>query len=121
MESPVIFEYDDLVPSRADMAAIAAQAPVQKHGWVQAREQWLQAEVRRAGVDVDAITLRVTIGRPADEILAEQERGGGDLIVMGTHGSGTFVRALLGSVAGAVLRRASSPVLVVGDIERAKA
>jgi nucleotide-binding universal stress UspA family protein len=121
VESPVLFEYSDLVPSRSDMAAIAAEAPVQKHGRVQAREQWLREEVRRAGVDPDTIALRVTIGRPADEILAEQERSGADLIVMGTHGSGTLVRALLGSVAGAVLRKSPCSVLVVGDLNRANA
>lgn len=120
VESPFIFEYADLVPSSADMAAVAAQSSAHKPGWVRAREQWLQEEVQRAGLDPGTISLRVAIGRPADEILAEQERSDADLIVMGTHGKGTLVRVLLGSVASTVLHRAPCSVLVTGDPERAR-
>lgn len=119
VESPFIFDYADLVPSSSDVAAIAEQSPTHKPGWVLAREEWLLEEVRRAGINPDTIALRVAIGRPADEILAEQKRNGADLIVMGTHGTGTFVRALLGSVANAVLHGAPCSVLVTVDPKRA--
>jgi len=119
VESPVIFEYADLVPSSTDVTAAAAQSPADKPGWVRDREKWLREEVRRAGVDPDTDSLRVLIGRPADEIIAEQERGGADLIVMGTHGGGVLMRALLGSVASAVLHRSPCSVLVMVDLERA--
>lgn len=53
---------------------------------------------------------RLVIGDPADEIvrLAEQEKV--DLIVLGTHGRTGLRRMLMGSVAEAVVRRATCPV-----------
>lgn len=112
VESPVIFEYADTVPAAAPDSAPKAE-------WVRVREEWLRDEVHRAGVDANETALRVSIGRPADEILAEQERCGADLIVMGTHGGGMLIRALLGSVASEVLHRSPCSVLVMGDLERA--
>lgn len=50
---------------------------------------------------------------PADEILRSAERSQADLVVLGTHGPGTVKRALLGSVASEVARRATSSVLLV--------
>jgi nucleotide-binding universal stress UspA family protein len=52
-------------------------------------------------------------GDPRDEILATAKRAGADLIVMGTHGRRGLARALLGSVAEAVVRTAECPVLTV--------
>jgi hypothetical protein len=43
----------------------------------------------------------------------EVEREPADLIVLGSHGRIGFVRVLLGSVAGQVVRHAPGPVLVV--------
>lgn len=48
-----------------------------------------------------------------DEILEGATASGADLIVMGSHGRTGLRHLLLGSVADAVLRRASSPVLIV--------
>lgn len=58
-----------------------------------------------------ACTMR--IGVPADEIVRYAEQHGIDLIVMGTHGREGVMRAMLGSVAETVVRRASCPVLTV--------
>ena len=49
----------------------------------------------------------------ADGILAAADRIRADMIVMGTHGRSGLSRLVLGSVAEAVLRRATVPVLVV--------
>lgn len=51
-------------------------------------------------------------GGCVDTILDMAGRTGADLIVMGSHGRGGIARALLGSVAEGVLRRADVPVLV---------
>jgi len=60
-----------------------------------------------------AVRHRLTIGPPAEEILAAAEEEKADLIVMGTHGRGGLSRVLMGSVAEAVLRKAPCPVLTV--------
>lgn len=51
----------------------------------------------------------------ADGILRAAEKGGVDVIVMGTHGRRGFRRYLLGSVAARVLHEATCDVLVVPD------
>jgi nucleotide-binding universal stress UspA family protein len=49
------------------------------------------------------------------EIVATATDERADLIVIGTHGRGTFERALLGSVADRVVRLAPCPVLTVRE------
>jgi nucleotide-binding universal stress UspA family protein len=52
-------------------------------------------------------------GATSAEILERSRTLRADLLVMGTHGRSGFERVLLGSVAEAVLRRATCPVLTV--------
>lgn len=53
-------------------------------------------------------------GRPTEEVIADEaERAGVDLVVMSTHGRSGLAHFLLGSLAGAVLRRVRVPVLLV--------
>ncbi len=49
----------------------------------------------------------------ADRILAESADDDVDLLVLSTHGHGGLARALIGSVASSVVRRARCPVLIV--------
>jgi nucleotide-binding universal stress UspA family protein len=58
------------------------------------------------------------IGMAAEEIVRHAQDQDIDLIVMGTHGREGVVRALLGSVAEKVVRRATCPVLTVHHPER---
>jgi nucleotide-binding universal stress UspA family protein len=69
----------------------------------------------REVVSADGIPVDVEIsgGLPADAILACALRCQADLIVMGTHGRRGRSPERFGSVAEAVLRRATSPVLTV--------
>jgi nucleotide-binding universal stress UspA family protein len=53
------------------------------------------------------------VGNPVEQILAEAESGGADLVVLGTHGCGGFERWVLGSISDKVLRKAACPVLTV--------
>ena len=53
------------------------------------------------------------VGAPADEILECAFDRDIDLIVMGTHGRHGVARALLGSIAETIVRRASCPVLTI--------
>jgi len=56
---------------------------------------------------------RMLSGDPATEITAFAEAENVDLIVMSTHGRAGFSRALMGSVAEVVVRRATCPVLTL--------
>lgn len=71
----------------------------------------LAQQARNAGLHCE---VEVRPGLPADEILAYTHRRKIDRIVMGTHSPGSIGKLLVGSVAEAVLRTASSPVYIVG-------
>lgn len=57
--------------------------------------------------------MQVASGIPAEEILAEAQACGADLIVMGTHGRRGVAHLLFGSVAEAAVQRAAVPVMTV--------
>jgi nucleotide-binding universal stress UspA family protein len=52
-------------------------------------------------------------GDPAEAIIRTAEQEGVDIIVIGTHGRTGLTRLLMGSVAEAIVRRATCPVLTV--------
>jgi nucleotide-binding universal stress UspA family protein len=58
-------------------------------------------------------TLETRVGSPPQEIVDYAKKTGVDLIVMGTHGRGVIVHALIGSVAERVVRMATCPVLTI--------
>lgn len=88
------------------------------HGrpWEESRGEVLR-EVERLLAEQDAkppkAEVRVEVGEPADTILRIAREGGVDLVVMGTHGRTGISRFLLGSVAEAVLRRSTCPVVTL--------
>lgn len=59
------------------------------------------------------VQRHVRFGDPAAEILRFVNEVSADLIVMGTHGRGGLTRAMMGSVAEQVMRRADVPVLLL--------
>lgn len=77
----------------------------------------LEDAVKRVASRVPAST-RLVVGTPVADI----ERLAGELkpafIVMGTHGRTGFRRAILGSVAEGVARRAPAPVLIVPPVNQ---
>lgn len=75
-------------------------------------QQKLAAVVQRQRADVKC-ELLTRIGDPAHEILTLERQMAADLIVLATHGRKGVKRMLLGSVAEAVLRDATCPVLTV--------
>src|SRR5215470_9804306 len=64
------------------------------------------------GSDLE-MTTATTSGVPAHAICAYAQRIGADLIVMGTHGRTGVSRAVLGSVAEAVVRHSRCPVMTI--------
>lgn len=86
---------------------------------VQAGELWPAAapilaaaadRVRTTNLDFELVTLR---GDAATTIVESAQRRGSPLVVMGTRGRSGVGRAILGSVATAVIERARMPVVVV--------
>lgn len=62
-------------------------------------------------------TMQVTTGVPAEEILGAARDWGADLIVIGTHGRRGLAHLMLGSVAEAVVRGATVPVMTVRVVQ----
>lgn len=78
------------------------------------RREIEEALARFPGEPKTEVTQEIRWGEsPADEILRYAEEVRADLLVLGTHGRGMIERALIGSVASTVARRASCPVLLV--------
>jgi nucleotide-binding universal stress UspA family protein len=83
---------------------------------VRKRDHWksqlteLSDLVKSFGLPAD---FQISGGVPSDAILAGALRGRSDLIVMGTHGRRGLSQKRFGSIAEAVLRRATCPVLTV--------
>ena len=71
---------------------------------------------QRASIEPPPLEF-VQVGKPATEIVRAAKEWPGDLIVIGSHGRGGVERLLLGSVAEAVMRHATCPVLVVRSEE----
>jgi|SRR5579883_972312 len=64
------------------------------------------------------VDYRLVAGCPASVILSVAREVRADLIVMGTHGRSGFRRVILGSVAEAVMRKATCPVVTVRPVAR---
>jgi nucleotide-binding universal stress UspA family protein len=69
-----------------------------------------KAEVQLGGVLVECV---VRFGNPLDEILSEAAAFDADLITVTTAGRSGLSRAILGSVAEQVMRKADIPVLLL--------
>ena len=105
----------DTVVTVLHVAPRALQGPGTSFDRAEVLPGWNEclAEADEAAANV-AVREEIVWGdRPADEIVAFAERERMDLVVMSTHGFGALGRALLGSTAQAVARRAGCPVLMV--------
>jgi nucleotide-binding universal stress UspA family protein len=63
------------------------------------------------GGPVPAVTVSVTEGDPAEELVRASRDA--DLLVMGSRGSGGFAGLVMGSVSSKVIHHAACPVVVV--------
>ncbi|HLW38125.1 MAG TPA: universal stress protein [Candidatus Eremiobacteraceae bacterium] len=68
-----------------------------------------KARAKKAGVEAD---VRLLEGDCVDSVLQFARDNKSELIVIGSHGRTGITRALLGSVAEGIIRRAPVPVLV---------
>ncbi len=75
----------------------------------------LVKDAEAMGIDV---TADVTIGLPAESILQHVADLDVSMLIMGSHGKTGLSRLLMGSVAEAVIRKATVPVLIVKANEK---
>jgi nucleotide-binding universal stress UspA family protein len=85
----------------------------------QATVRWLQDRLTEDERRRGAVAILEQSDEPANEILGYAKSANIDLIVMGTHGRTGLARAVLGSVAEAVVRAAPCPVLTVHSAQSA--
>lgn len=103
-------------PVEAVVDVEAGGLPVAEGWYDDARERAdgvLEAATELAAardVDIDTVT---EVGRPARAIVEYAREHSVDAIVLGSHGRSGIDRALLGSVAETVARRAKLPVTIV--------
>lgn len=84
---------------------------------LRAEHRDLEALAKRAaqtGVEVEPLMIQ---GPTVEAIVDKAADLDADMIVLGSHGHGALMRALLGSVSEGVLRSAGRPVLIVPSIE----
>ena len=95
---------DSLIGKRRDRAAVA-----------EVLDRFCQEKLAKAEGDPPFATDEILIkrGNPVEQILLSAGEKKSDLIVMGTHGTGSLAEAMLGSTARRVIRRSKTPVLVV--------
>lgn len=89
-----------------------------------ASEEWYEHEREEAGATLEegralvadrvaSVDTRITVGRPAAQLVTAADEWGGDHIVVGSHGRTGIRRVLAGSVAETLVRTAPTPVTVV--------
>ena len=77
-------------------------------------EEYLNAvQARLASKGIRKVETSVWYGPPASAIVEAARAGNADLIVMTTHGRSGLGRLILGSVAEAVLRGTSTPIMLL--------
>ena len=72
-----------------------------------------ESQARQAGLTPERVMVETIGGPAATALVAEAQKWGAELIIMGTHGRRGLRRLALGSDAELVLRSASAPVLLV--------
>ena len=106
-----VCEIPSLATGSMDAYAIAYSSWSQQLG-DEAERELLKVLPKLAGVPV---TTAVLFGNPARAIVTDATNRQSDLIVMGTHGHGPLMHALVGNVAERVVRTAPCPVLTIRE------
>jgi nucleotide-binding universal stress UspA family protein len=67
-------------------------------------------QLEKEGLEADAVCL---VGQPADELSAYAKKAKLDVLVLGSHGYGSFKGAVMGSVATRVAAHCTTPLLLI--------
>jgi len=100
------------VSAAGSQAAVQAALEADKRNAARAR-RYLNGRVRAMRARGIQSSCDVLIGDAADSIVGFSEKENIDLVVMTTRGKSGLTRAIMGSVADAVIRRSGKPVLVI--------
>ena len=100
----------DVSPQAEDALKGGAAAPPSALSQAEALLDGLVERARREGVK--SVRRQVAFGRPWEQIFAEVQRGGHDLVIIGTGRSGPRSKLLFGSTGLKLLRYCPSPVWV---------
>ena len=76
-------------------------------------KRYLSGKVREIRSRDIKASYQVVVGDPAQSIMDFAQKEHIDLVVMSTHGKSGLKRAIMGSVADAVIRESGKPVLVI--------
>jgi nucleotide-binding universal stress UspA family protein len=100
---------------RDDTGRPIAYLDQQEEGRTRVARDYLNAIARdlRHQVPPNRVRVDVRVGEPADGIAMAAAAAASDVIVMATHARTGLRRAVIGSIAGAVMRRSLTPVLLV--------
>jgi nucleotide-binding universal stress UspA family protein len=106
-----VCEVPSIMTPALDAYAIAYAEWSQQLG-AEAEKQLLQVAGKLGAIPT---TSEVLFGPPASAIVKAADTSEADLIVMGTHGHGAVMHALMGNVAERTVRTAPCPVLTVRE------
>lgn len=106
-----VCEVPSIMTPALDAYAVAYAGWSQQLG-AEAETQLLQVAGKMGGIPT---TTEVLFGPPAPAIVEAARTSKADLIVMGTHGHGVVMHALMGNVAERTVRTAACPVLTVRE------
>jgi len=76
-----------------------------------ALQEMTDAVAKETGETPPEITIKVTTGDPAEELVKASRDA--ELIVVGSHGRGAFAQLLMGSVSSKLTHHAACPVVVI--------
>lgn len=98
------------VPPRA--AAVLDKAVLKSHYEEEAEKVFkpIRSFFEKQGIKASYV---FKAGPAADVIVAQAEKGDYDLLMLGSHGHGSFANLVLGSVATKVLARCKTPALLI--------
>ena len=102
------------------VAPLAALAPVSVEGLRAELQDWAGARLREAAAAApDGLTVHTVQrnGHVGEEVVAEIESGGYDLVVLGSRGHGRIASEILGSVNSHVHFHAKVPTLTIDATE----
>jgi nucleotide-binding universal stress UspA family protein len=76
-----------------------------------ALQEFVDKVANIVGETVPEVTVSVSTGDPAEELVKASSDA--DMLVLGSRGSGGFVRLLMGSVSSQVTHHAACPVVII--------